>query len=83
MEISDFNKYYLSNLIETRSLENEKIVSLGDYYDSNHDISNFLDIIRSNLFLPHITIPTRIIAKSSTLIDNIFSNFFLLLLHYW
>ena len=83
MEISDFNKYYLSNLIETRSLENENIVSLGDYYDSNHDISNFLDIIRSNLFLPHITIPTRIIAKSSTLIDNIFSNFFLLLLHYW
>ena len=89
MEISDFNKYYLSNLIETRSLENEKIVSLGDFnvdllnYDSNHDISNFLDIIRSNLFLPHITIPTRIIAKSSTLINNIFSNFFLLLLHYW
>ena len=82
MEISDFNKYYLSNLIETRSLENEKIVSLGDFnvdllnYDSNHDISNFLDIIRSNLFLPHITIQTRIIAKSSTLIDNIFSNFF-------
>ena len=82
MEISDFNKYYLSNLIETRSLENEKIVSLGDFnvdllnYDSNHDISNFLDIICSNLFLPHITIPTRIIAKSSTLINNIFSNFF-------
>ena len=31
--------------------------------------------MHSNL-LPHITSPTRITAKSSTLIDNIFSNFF-------
>ena len=82
MEISDFNKYYSSNLIETISLENEKIVLLGDFnvdllkYDSNHDISDFLDTMHSNLLLPHITSPTRINAKSSTLIDNIFSNFF-------
>ena len=70
MEISDFNKYYLSNLIETLSLENKKIVLLGDFnvdwlkYDSNHDIFDFLDTMRSNL-LPHITSPTRITAKSS------------------
>ena len=82
MEISDFNKYYSSNLIETIFLENEKIVLLGDFnvdllkYDSNHDISDFLDTMHSNLLLPHITSPTRINAKSSTLIDNIFSNFF-------
>ena len=81
MEISDFNKYYSSNLIEALSLENEKIVELGDFnvdllkYDSNHDISDFLDTMHFNL-LPHITSPTRITAKSSTLIDNIFSNFF-------
>ena len=30
----------------------------------------------SNLLLPHIASPTRITAKSSTLIDNIFSYFF-------
>ena len=70
MEISDFNKYYLSNLIETLSLENKKIVLLVDFnvdllkYDSNHDIFDFLDTMRSNL-LPHITSPTRITAKSS------------------
>ena len=70
MEISDFNKYYLSNLLETLSLENKKIVLLGDFnvdllkYDSNHDIFDFLDTMRSNL-LPHITSPTRITAKSS------------------
>ena len=69
MEISDFNKYYLSNLIETLSLENKKIVLLGDFnvdllkYDSNHDIFDFLDTMHSNLL--HITSPTRITAKSS------------------
>ena len=47
MEISDFNKYYLSNLIEKLSLQNKKIVLLGDFnvgllkYDSNHDVSDF------------------------------------------
>ena len=82
MEISDFNKYYVSNLIETLSSENKKTVLLGDInvdllsYDCNHDASNFLDNMHSNLLFPHITNPTRITAKSSTLIDNIFSNFF-------
>ena len=32
--------------------------------------------MHSNLPLSHITSPTRINVKSSTLIDNIFSNFF-------
>ena len=82
MEISDFNKYYLSNLIKTLSLKNKKIVLLGDFnvdllkYDSNNDVSHFLGIMHSNFLLPHITSPTRITAKLSTLIDNIFSNFF-------
>ena len=71
MEISDFNKYYLSNLKEKLSLENKKIVLLGDFnvdllnYDSNHDVSNFLDTMHSNLLLPYITTPTRITAKYS------------------
>ena len=82
MEIADFNKYYLSNVIEKLSLENKKIVLLGEFnvdllnYDSNQDVSDFLDTMHSNLLLSHITSPTRITAKSSTLIDNIFSNFF-------
>ena len=80
MGIPDFNKYYLSNLIEELSLENKRIVVLGDVdllkYDSNYDVSDFLDTMHSNFLLPHIASPTRITAKSSTLIDNIFSNFF-------
>ena len=42
-------------------------------YDSNHE---FLDTMYSNLSRPHITNPTIITAKSSTLTDNILSNFF-------
>ena len=44
-------------------------------YDSSHDVSNFSDPVGSNLLIIHITSPTRITVKSSTLIDNIFSNF--------
>ena len=78
MEISDFNKYYLPNIIDTLSLENKEIVLLGDFNVdlSNHDVSGFLNTTQSNLLLPHIKSPTRITAKSSTLIYNIFSNFF-------
>ena len=36
--------------------------------------SKFFDTITSNLFVPHITYPTRITTTTSTLIDNIFSN---------
>ena len=37
-------------------------------------INEFYNILNSNLFVPHITLPTRITTHSKTLIDNIFSN---------
>ena len=61
MEISDFNKYYLSNPIETLFLENKKIVLLDDFnvdllnYDSNYDASDFLDTITNKP--RHVLIP--------------------------
>ena len=64
MEIPDFNKYYLSDLTETLSSHNKKVVLIGDFnvdllnYDSNNDVSNFLDTMHSNLLLPHITSST-------------------------
>ena len=64
MEIPDFNKYYLSDLTETLSSHNKKIVLIRDFnvdllnYDSNNDVSNFLDTMHSNLLLPHITSST-------------------------
>lgn len=40
--------------------------------DSN--ISDFLDIMDSNLLLPHITSPTHVTATSRTIVENVFSN---------
>ena len=34
----------------------------------------FLDIMYSHMFLPLITLPTRITSHTATLIDNIFAN---------
>ena len=40
----------------------------------NTDTKDFFDTLTSNLFVPHITLPTRVTHRSQTLIDNIFSN---------
>ena len=42
--------------------------------ESDEEVSNLLDTITLNLFVPHIIYPTRITSHSYTLIDNIFSN---------
>ena len=42
--------------------------------DIDANTSTFLDLLTSNLFIPHIIHPTRITPNSKTLIDNIFSN---------
>ena len=34
----------------------------------------FFDDMTSNLFVPHIILPTRVTGSSKTLIDNIYSN---------
>ena len=52
---------------------------LGDFnidllkYELSDSINNFIDTLSSNFLLPHILLPTRI-SKTSTLINNIFSN---------
>ena len=42
--------------------------------ESDDKISEYYDILTSHLFVPHVTLPTRITSRSKTLIDNIFSN---------
>ena len=42
--------------------------------ESVNDTKDFFDTLTSNLFVPHITLPSRITNRSQTLIDNIFSN---------
>jgi hypothetical protein len=78
MSIDDFNYNYLSPLLDKVSSENKTLILLGDFNvdllksNTDHNISNFLDILGSNSVLPAILLPTRITATSKTLIDNAF-----------
>ena len=80
MDLDEFNRNFLGPFMEKVSKENKRLFLLGDFnadllnWDTNVDITNFLDTLTSNLLIPHITLPTRITLFSKTLIDNIFSN---------
>ena len=80
MEIDEFISDYLTPLLEKLSSENKSIFLMGDFNinllqcNDNDHISEYFNMLTSNNILPHITIPTRITNKSSTLIDNIFTN---------
>ena len=66
--------------------EDKKIFPMGDFnidllkINENNQVSNFLDLISSYLFTPHVVIPTRINLNnpnqtfSKTLIGKIYSN---------
>ena len=45
-----------------------------DLLKSDTDTKDYFDTLTTNLFVPHITLPTRVTNRSQTLIDNIFSN---------
>ena len=46
-------------------------------YDSNKNIKQFFNVIFENSYIPVINKPTRIINKSKTSIDQIFTNDFI------
>ena len=66
-------------LLKLQKESSKTIFLLGDFnidllkYELSDSINNFIDTLSSNFLLPHILLPTRI-SKTSTLIDNIFSN---------
>ena len=80
MTIDDFNENFFSDFIHKLSNENKVSYLCGDFnidllqIETNDSINNFYNSLTSNLFVPHITLPTRITSHSQTLIDNIFSN---------
>ena len=80
MLISEFCEDFLNNLKEELSKENKEIYLMGDFninllnYQSDNQTATFLDNICSSGFFPYINIPTRIISRSKTLIDNIYHN---------
>ena len=80
MDLKEFNDDYLIPFMESFNKEDKKKYLIGDFnvdllkIDEDSKSSNYFDTMTSNLFVPHITIPTRITSRSKTLIDNIFSN---------
>ena len=80
MPVNDFNDNYLSPVLHKLSTGNKSVIILGDFNvdllkcDTDLNTSEYFNLLSSNNFLPYITLPTRITAQSSTLIDNIFSN---------
>ena len=76
----EFNDLYVQNLLDTLPFENKDIFLNGDFnmnisqYNNNKDSQEFLDNMHSKLLLPYISSPSRVTARSQTLIDNIFSN---------
>ena len=80
LHINDFTNDFISPLLLKLQKESSKrIFLLGNFnidllkYEISDSINNFIDTPSSNFLLPLIFLPMRI-SKTSTLIDNIFSN---------
>ena len=79
MDVDTFN-VYLNKLLGKLDSEKKVAYLMGDFNmdllktESDEKIGKYYDILSRYLFVPHITLPTRITSNSKTLIDNIFSN---------
>ena len=80
LDTKSFNEKYFHDVIAKITDEEKLCYLAGDFNidllksETNSDTKDFFDTLTSNLFVPHITLPTRITNRSQTLIDNIFSN---------
>ena len=70
----------LATLLTKIKSERKYVSCLGDYnisllnYDTHGPTQEFADLMYSHSLFPCITKPTRVTAKSASLIDNIFCN---------
>ena len=76
----DFIDSYILSLLEKLSYEYKQVMLMGDFnmnllnYNTNKRITQFVDKLYTNSFIPYINLPTTITNQSKTLIDNIFYN---------
>ena len=76
-DITDFLAGF-SSILGNLENSNKEIVICGDFnldllrVGENAAIADFMGVLRSNSFVPKITIPTRFSERRATLIDNIF-----------
>ena len=74
MDLNEFNENYLDPLMEKLSLENKKIFLMGDFnidllkVDLDCNTTTFFDNMTSNLFVPHLILPTRITLTTKKLL---------------
>ena len=79
MSLESFNSEHLKPFLHKLGSENKQLLLLGDFNGNllnakdEPESSAFPDAFESNLILPQILLPTRIMEDSQTLIDNIFS----------
>ena len=79
LSFDTFNEY-LQETLSNPAVFNKHVFILGDFninlfnYNSSTPITNYVNFLFSQQFLPYIIHPSRVSAHSSTLIDNIFSN---------
>ena len=79
---SDINMFngHMSELLTKIKSERKYVSCLGEYnisllnYDTHGPTQEFADLMYSHSLFPCITKPTRVTAKSASLIDNIFCN---------
>ena len=77
--LNDFFQY-MTTTLNRLNKENKGIYICGDFnidllkYDNNLKSQEFYNLMSSNGFIPHITLPTRITDTSMSIIDNIYSN---------
>ena len=80
--VAEFTSNFINLLLEKLSHEKKEVILMGDFNinilncDSDKDKADFIDTIYASSLYPTINTPTRIIATSKTLIDNIFYNDF-------
>ena len=80
MSESQFNDEFLKCLLDKISDLNKKVFIAGDFnfdllnVSLHNDTFDFFSTMMSNLFIPVISIPTKINRINNTLIDNIFTN---------
>lgn len=78
-DVNEFNEF-IDKVLAKATKNQKQVYLMGDFNINllNEDIhsqtNDFVNVLSSYSFYPSITKPTRITAKSATLIDNIFTN---------
>ena len=74
--------HYFTSLFP--KLTSKQIFLMGDFnidllkYHSSTSVNDFINFLLSNNYLPRINHPTRITSQSSAIIDNIYTNVFVI-----